>query len=61
MRMSLGLAGGRLSGGWRSAKLEGLEPLLVGKEVIISDPVSGLVETVNHGSHAINFGFFWIF
>jgi len=33
-------------------------PLLVGKEVVISDPVSGGVDMANDGSHAINIFFF---
>jgi hypothetical protein len=33
-------------------------PLLVGKEVIISDPVSGGVDMAYDGSHAINIFFF---
>jgi hypothetical protein len=30
-------------------------PLLVGKKLIIFDPVSGGIDTVNHGSHNFYF------
>jgi hypothetical protein len=53
MRVSLELR--RQSSGRSFAEFERFKPLLVGKKLIIFDPVSGGIDTVNHGGHNFYF------